>query len=61
MVAVSTMPHSTFEEGFHQNGSGMAKCPCGQTFDFASERDRKMKQLHHIVGSVLTHQKAQGK
>ena len=28
--------------------SGIGKCFCGQTFDYASERDRKMKlQMHH--------------
>ena len=41
------MPHSNFKEGFHQNGLGMVKCPCGQTFDFASERDWKMKHWLH--------------
>ena len=28
--------------------SGIGKCPCGQTFDYASERDRKMKFRLHL-------------
>ena len=42
------MPHSKLKGNAHPLNSGTGKCPCGQTFDFASERDRNMKlQLHH--------------
>ena len=37
------MPHSNFKERFHQFNSGIGKCPCGQTFEYTSERDIKMK------------------
>ena len=44
------MPHSNFKERFHLLGSGIGKCPCGQIFNFTSERDQEMKfQLHHKV------------
>ena len=36
------MPHSKFKEGESLLNS-VGKCPCGQTFDYASERDRGMK------------------
>ena len=42
------MPHSNFKERSHQFNSGIGKCSCGQTFDFASERDRKMKLRLHL-------------
>ena len=41
------MPHSTFKGQVTQMESGKLKCPCGQTFTFASERDRKMKMRLH--------------
>ena len=37
------MPHSNFEERSHQFNSGIGKCPCGQTFEYTSERDMAMK------------------
>ena len=44
----SKMPHSTFKERSHPFNSGAGKCPCSQTFDFASERDWDMKlRMHH--------------
>ena len=39
------MPHSNFKERFHQFNLGTRKCPFGQTFEYTSERDMKMK--HH--------------
>ena len=42
------MPYSNFKERSHQFNSGIGKCSCGQTFDFASERDRKMKLRLHL-------------
>ena len=42
------MPHSNFKERSHQFNLGVGKCPCCQTFDYASEREMKMKlQMHH--------------
>ena len=41
------MPHSIFKERSHTLYSGVGKCSCGQTFDFASERERNMKIRMH--------------
>ena len=41
------MPHSNFKERSYTVNSGVGKCSCGQTFDFASEKDMNMKlQMH---------------
>ena len=41
------MPHSNFKERSHQFNSGIGKCPCGQTFEYTSERDTKINlQMH---------------
>ena len=46
------MPHSVFKERAHPFNSGVATCPCGQTFDYASERDLNMKfRMHRNVCS----------
>ena len=37
------MPHSNFKDKAYEFNSGIAKCPCGQTFEYTSERDMKMK------------------
>ena len=37
------MPHSNFKERSYPFNSGVLTCPCGQTFDFASERDMNIK------------------
>ena len=41
------MPHSNFKERSHQFNSGIGKCLCGQTFEYTSERDMKMKLRMH--------------
>ena len=41
------MPHSNFKERFFALYSGVGKCPCSQTFDFASEREQRMKIRMH--------------
>ena len=41
------MPHSNFKERSHAFNTGVGKCSCGQTFDFTSERDMKMKLRMH--------------
>ena len=37
------MPHSNFKETSHQFNSEIGKYPCGQTFEYTSERDMKME------------------
>ena len=37
------MPHSNFKERSQESNTGVGKCPCGQTFEYTSERDMKMK------------------
>ena len=37
------MPHSNFKKRSHAFNTGVGKCSCGQTFDYASDRDMKMK------------------
>ena len=41
------MPHSNFEERSHTSNSGVGKCSCGQTFNFASEKEIHMKFCLH--------------
>ena len=42
------MPHSNFKERSLTFNLGVGKCSCGQTFDFASERDMNMKlRIYH--------------
>ena len=42
------MPHSNFKGRATEFSSGEGKCSCGQTLDFASERDMKMKLRMHL-------------
>ena len=37
------MPHSNFKDKAYEFNSRIGKCPCGQTFEYTSERDMKMK------------------
>ena len=41
--AITYLEHSNFKERSHQFNSGTGKCPYGQTFEYTSERDMKMK------------------
>ena len=41
------MPHSNLKERSHEFNTGVEKCPCGQTFEYTSERDMKMKLRMH--------------
>ena len=41
------MLHSKFKERAHLFNSRIPKCPCGQTFDYESERDWDMKFRSH--------------
>ena len=37
------MPHSNFKDKAYEFNTGVGKCSCGKTFEYASERDMKMK------------------
>ena len=42
------MPHSSFKSKVIDNGAGVGRCPCGQTFECASEQELAMKhRMHH--------------
>ena len=41
------MPHSNFKGKAYEFNSGIGKFPCGQTFEYKSERDMKMKLRMH--------------
>ena len=37
------MPHSSLKRKAMEFGAAVGRCPCGQTFEYTSERDIKMK------------------
>ena len=41
------MPHSSFKRKATEFEAGVGKCPCGQTFECASERELAMKHRMH--------------
>ena len=42
------MPHSKFKDKNYEEGTGIIICTCGQTFNYASEREVRMKiRLHN--------------
>ena len=41
------MPHSSFKRKVTDNGAGVGRYPCGQTFECASERELGMKGRIH--------------
>ena len=41
------MPHSNFKERSQEFNTGVGKCSCGQTFEYTSERDMKIKLRIH--------------
>ena len=41
------MPHSNFKSKVIDNGAGVGRCPCGQTFECESERELAMKRRMH--------------
>ena len=42
------MPHSSFKSKVIDNGTGVGRCPCGQTFECVSEQELAMKcRMHH--------------
>ena len=42
------MPHSNFKDKAYEFNWGIGKCSCGKTFEYASERDTKMKLRMHL-------------
>ena len=42
------MPHSNFKERSQEFNTGEGKFPCGQIFEYTSERDMKMKLRMHL-------------
>ena len=42
------MPHSNFKDKAYELNSGTGKWPFGQTFEYTSERDMKMKLRMHL-------------
>ena len=42
------MPHSNFKDKAYEFNSGKGKCPCGQTFEYTSERDMEMRLRMHL-------------
>ena len=46
------MPHSSFKRKATEFEAGVGKCPCGQTFEYTSERDMKMKSFEYIIDYV---------
>ena len=47
-LSLVKMPHSNFKDKAYEFNSGIGKCPCGQTFEYTSERDMKMKLPRHL-------------
>ena len=42
------MPHSNFKDKPYAFNTGVRKCSCSKTFEYASERDMKIKlRMHH--------------
>ena len=41
------MPHSSFKSKVIDNGAGVGKCPCGQSFECASELELAMNHRIH--------------
>ena len=42
------MPHSSFQRKVTDNEAGVGRCPCGQTFEYASKRELAMKRrIYH--------------
>ena len=46
-LSLVKMPHSNFKRKATDNGSGVGRCSCGQTFECASERELTMKCRMH--------------
>ena len=42
------MPHSNFKDKAYEFNTGVGKCLYDKTFEYASERDMKMKLQRHL-------------
>ena len=42
------MPHGNFKDKAYAFNTGVGECSCGKTFEYASERDMKMKLRMHL-------------
>ena len=47
-LSLVKMPHSNFKDKAYAFNTGVGKCSCGKTFEYASERDMKMKLRMHL-------------
>ena len=47
-LSLAKMPHSNFKDKAYAFNTGEGKCSRGKTFDYASERDMKMKLRMHL-------------
>ena len=47
-LSLVKMPHSNFKDKAYAFNTGVGKCSCGKTFEYASERDMKMKLQMHL-------------
>ena len=50
-LSLVKMPHSNFKDEAYAFNTGVGKCSCGKTFEYASERDIKIS-FECISGSV---------
>ena len=47
-LSLVKMSHSNFKDKAYAFNTGVGKCSCGKTFEYASERDMKMKLRMHL-------------
>ena len=47
-LSLVKMPHSNFKDKADAFNTGVGKCSCGKSFEYASERDMKMKLPMHL-------------
>ena len=47
-LSLVKMPHSNFKDKAYAFNTAVGKCSCGKTFEYASERDMKMKLQMHL-------------
>ena len=47
-LSLVKVPHSNFKGKAYAFNTGVGKCSCGKTFEYASKRDTKMKIRMHL-------------
>ena len=47
-LSLVKMPHNNFKDNSYAFNTGVGKCLSGKTFEYASERDMKMKLQMHL-------------